>query len=107
MCSSKRIYQPNNIEINKNSLIFPFCPLTLRTLLDGYELRLSEIKSCVWMILKGVVHIHNCEVIHRDLSPRNILISDVGVIKISDFGNAWINNGTKPLGGNVGTRLVK
>ena len=62
------------------------------TLLDDYDLTLSEIKSCIWMILNGVNHIHNCDVIHKDLSPSNILINDSGVIKISDFGNAWINN---------------
>ncbi|CAG8438152.1 8883_t:CDS:2 [Diversispora eburnea] len=104
--NSENVSQFNvkNIEINKNSLIFLFCPLTLRTLLDEYDLKLIEIKSCIWMILNGMTHIHNCGVMHRDLSPRNILINDIGVIKISDFGNAWINNGNNPSGENIGTR---
>ncbi|GBC09377.1 hypothetical protein RclHR1_08800010 [Rhizophagus clarus] len=81
-----------NVQLNINSLIFPFCPLTLRTLLDEYMLALSEIKSCMWMALNGVAYIHDCEVIHRDISPKNILISDSGVIKICDFDDAWMES---------------
>ncbi|CAG8588918.1 2280_t:CDS:2 [Racocetra fulgida] len=68
------------------------------SLLKDYTLSPHEVKSCIWMILTGVVHIHNIGVIHRDLSPSNILISDSGVIKISDFGIAWVdsNNGYEP-----------
>ncbi|CAG8448827.1 12195_t:CDS:2 [Cetraspora pellucida] len=77
-----------------------------------YTLSPQEVKSCIWMILNGVVHIHNNGVIHRDLSPSNILISDSGVIKISDLGMAWVNsnNGHEPRGKmkfEVGTRYYR
>ncbi|CAB4385793.1 kinase-like protein [Rhizophagus irregularis] len=101
-----------NVQLNINSLIFPFCPLTLRTLLDEYILTLSEIKSCMWMILNGVAYIHDCEVIHRDISPKNILISDLGIIKIGDFDDAWMesDNGDEKRGEmrfEVGTRIYR
>ncbi|RIA98426.1 kinase-like domain-containing protein [Glomus cerebriforme] len=101
-----------NVQLNINSLIFPFCPLTLRTLLDEYILTLSKIKSCMWMTLNGVAYIHECEVIHRDLSPKNILINDLGVIKIADFDDAWLEsyNGDEKRGKmrfEIGTRIYR
>lgn len=36
----------------------------------------------------GIKAIHNAGIVHRDLKPDNILISDMGDIKISDFGIA-------------------
>jgi serine/threonine protein kinase len=83
----------------------------LRTLLDEYKLTLSEIKSCIWMILNGVAYIHECKIIHRDLSPKNILISDSGVIKIADFDDAWMesDSGNEKRGKmrfEIGTRFV-
>ncbi|CAG8720238.1 15756_t:CDS:2, partial [Dentiscutata erythropus] len=100
-----------NIKLNINAIVFPYCPLTLKSLLKDYVLALHEIKSCIWMILNGVVHIHSIGVIHRDLSPSNILISDSGVIKISDFGIAWTDsNNHEPRGKmkfEVGTRYYR
>ncbi|CAG8557115.1 18316_t:CDS:2 [Acaulospora morrowiae] len=96
-------------ETNKTSIIFPYCPLTLKDLLENYVLTFSEKKSCIWMILNGVAHIHESAIIHRDLSPRNILINGIGVVKIADFGVAWAdtNNNFEPRGEmkfEVGTR---
>ena len=45
----------------------------------------------VWLgleILKGLSYAHHKGVLHRDLSPSNILISRAGEIKITDFGVA-------------------
>ena len=39
-------------------------------------------------ILKGLSYAHQKGVLHRDLSPSNILISKAGEIKITDFGIA-------------------
>src|SRR3989338_8798139 len=45
----------------------------------------------LWMgleILKGLSYAHQKGILHRDLSPSNILISKSGEIKITDFGIA-------------------
>lgn len=52
--------------------------------------RLAE-SYILWIgleILKGLSFAHKREVLHRDLSPSNILISKEGEIKITDFGIA-------------------
>jgi serine/threonine protein kinase len=41
----------------------------------------------------GVDHAHKNRIIHRDLRPSNIMISEEGTVKITDFGtSAWMQN---------------
>ena len=39
-------------------------------------------------IIHGLEYIHNNKVIHRDIKPQNLLLSENGVAKLSDFGVA-------------------
>jgi cell division cycle 2-like protein len=39
-------------------------------------------------LLRGVEHLHENWIIHRDLKTSNLLLSDTGVLKIADFGLA-------------------
>ena len=39
-------------------------------------------------ILKGVEHAHEAQILHRDLRPANVLISESGVCKVADFGTS-------------------
>lgn len=44
-------------------------------------------------IAYGVDHAHNNKIIHRDIRPSNIIISEEGTLKITDFGtSAWLEN---------------
>ena len=44
-------------------------------------------------IAQGADHAHKNKIIHRDLRPSNIMISEEGTAKITDFGtSAWLNN---------------
>lgn len=46
------------------------------------------VKYIIREVLKGVAHCHKNGVIHRDLKPGNILMSDEDEVKITDFGSA-------------------
>lgn len=39
-------------------------------------------------ILNGLEYAHEKEIVHRDIKPHNVLISEAGTIKIGDFGLA-------------------
>jgi serine/threonine protein kinase len=41
-------------------------------------------------VLDGLEHAHRLKVIHRDVKPSNILVSNTGIVKIMDFGIARI-----------------
>lgn len=39
-------------------------------------------------ILRGVEHAHEAQILHRDLRPANVLLSESGAIKVADFGTS-------------------
>lgn len=67
---------------------------TLEKLIDkekilGYEKAVEYILE----IADAVDHAHLNKIVHRDLRPSNIIISEEGKIKITDFGTSvWLNN---------------
>lgn len=48
-------------------------------------------------ILQGLNKSHSLEIVHRDIKPHNILVSEDGVIKVSDFGLALSPFGTESI----------
>jgi serine/threonine protein kinase len=47
-----------------------------------------EVKCLMDQLLKGVDHLHQLWILHRDLKTSNLLMSHRGVLKIADFGLA-------------------
>lgn len=56
---------------------------------DG-GITVGEIKRWMVMILQGIDDCHRNSIVHRDLKPSNLLISDQGLLKLADFGQARI-----------------
>lgn len=70
------------------------------------KLDFSETLRILYETCKGVSYAHKKNVVHRDMKPDNILLSDTGEVKIADFGLARsveIDKGFTQSGEAVGT----
>ncbi|XP_057359672.1 cyclin-dependent kinase 15 isoform X3 [Manis pentadactyla] len=47
-----------------------------------------EYMLFMFQLLRGLAYIHHHHVLHRDLKPQNLLISQLGELKLADFGLA-------------------
>ena len=54
---------------------------------DG-ALPLTQALDITCQVCNAVDHAHRAGVLHRDLRPGNILVSDIGVVKVADFGTS-------------------
>ena len=48
----------------------------------------NETGEISTQIASAISHAHKNHIIHRDIKPQNILVSDTGIIKVTDFGIA-------------------
>jgi cell cycle related kinase len=69
-----------------------------------------HIKTWMYMLLCGLEHMHELSIIHRDLKPANLLITQHGLLKIADFGQARLlvseEGEILPMSHHVATRCV-
>jgi len=54
-----------------------------------------EVATIMEMVLKGLVSIHNKNIIHRNIKGTNILLSENGYAKLADFGIESLLSGEK------------
>ncbi|KAJ3239075.1 Protein kinase [Chytriomyces hyalinus] len=91
----KECVHPNILQYVDSFLVGPSLWLVLE-FMDGGELtqviethttlREPDIAAICKSVIKGLIHLHSRNVIHRDIKSDNILISREGKIKLSDFG---------------------
>ena len=62
-------------------------------------------QSLAWIlqVAKGMEHLHNNDIIHRDLNSANILLSATMTAKVCDFGTARYLTNTTAQTGEAGT----
>ena len=62
---------------------------SLEAVLDREKsLDVPRALNYIVQILKGVEHAHQAQILHRDLRPANVLVSESGVVKVADFGTS-------------------
>ncbi|KQK18240.1 cyclin-dependent kinase F-1 [Brachypodium distachyon] len=75
-------------------LVLEWLPLDLAAVVrDGRRaggVPAGQLKRWMLQVIQGVAACHRAGVVHRDLKPGNLLISEDGVLKIADFGQARI-----------------
>lgn len=73
---------------------------------DQDLLALQEMVYLLREICKGLSHAHGKGIVHRDLKPDNVLLSDQGELKLTDYGLARtlnVSKGFTETGNAVGT----
>jgi len=70
-------------------------------LVAGYRPELKSFPEILDQLLEGLEFSHSRGVIHRDIKPGNVLISEMGTAKISDFGIARLEQSHLTLMGEV------
>ncbi|XP_065061335.1 cyclin-dependent kinase 11A-like [Rhopilema esculentum] len=48
----------------------------------------GEVKTLMIQLLRGVNHLHDNWILHRDIKASNLLLSHKGILKVGDFGLA-------------------
>lgn len=65
----------------------------LHALIDGTPLEPESVYSVGIQVLTALDHVHGLDVIHRDVTTKNVLLFADGTVKLSDFGIARQNIG--------------
>ncbi len=61
--------------------------------LEGQTLSLSEIRRVAIQLLQGLSAIHECGVVHLDLKPANVMLSQLnGDVRIIDLGGCYTDS---------------
>ncbi|OWB54736.1 ATP binding protein [[Candida] boidinii] len=78
------------VEKNSIYMVFPYMDHDLSGLLQQHNIAISdgEKKNIFKQLLKGMEYLHMKRVIHRDIKGSNILVNNMGLLKITDFGLA-------------------
>jgi len=50
----------------------------------------DKVKHILWQLVCGIDFLHSHRIVHRDIKPQNILITNHGNVKLTDFGLARI-----------------
>lgn len=69
-------------------LLMPFIAYDLQSVLTQRALSASEAKWIAYQLLVGIYYTHKEKIMHRDLTLKNVLVSEESDLFIADFGLA-------------------
>ncbi|KAG1661036.1 Cyclin-dependent kinase 14 [Nymphon striatum] len=72
------------------TFVFEYVHTDLSRYLEKHHggLHPKNVKLFLYQLLRGLAYCHERRVLHRDLKPQNLLISEMGELKLADFGLA-------------------
>jgi eukaryotic-like serine/threonine-protein kinase len=65
---------------------------------ENHRLDMDQVMEIAESVCKGLEYAHGKGVIHRDLKPGNVWITEEGMVKIGDFGLALVEDRTRLTG---------
>jgi serine/threonine-protein kinase len=75
---------------------------SLRDLLNSGRVPLPQVFAVMHGVLQGLNYAHRHAIVHRDMKPENVLLSDEGDVKVADFGIARLTDDAG--GGSTATK---
>eukprot|EP00063_Salmo_salar_P032852 XP_014007687.1 PREDICTED: striated muscle preferentially expressed protein kinase-like isoform X3 [Salmo salar] len=60
----------------------------LHSLIDRFRYSEDDVVCYLVQILQGLEYLHNRRILHLDIKPDNVMVTNLNVIKIIDFGSA-------------------
>ena len=68
---------------------------SLHEVMEEGQLPIDVALSFIKQIAMGLSAFHRVGTLHRDLKPANVLLTDTGIVKLTDFGIARVRGGHK------------
>jgi serine/threonine-protein kinase len=80
---------------NVNYLVLEFIRgRSLRDWMNEAALPPPQVFAVMHGVLQALAYAHRHSIVHRDMKPENVLISDEGMVKVADFGIARLTDDT-------------
>jgi eukaryotic-like serine/threonine-protein kinase len=95
--SHPNLVQVHDMELqgNVNYLVLEFIRgRSLRDWMNQEQLPPPKVFAVMHGILQALDYAHRHQIVHRDMKPENVLISDEGQVKVADFGIARLLDDT-------------
>jgi eukaryotic-like serine/threonine-protein kinase len=95
--SHPNLVQVHDMELmgNINYLVLEFVRgRSLREWINQSQLPPPQVFAVMHGVLQALDYAHRHAIVHRDMKPENVLISDEGMVKVADFGIARLTDDT-------------